>query len=115
MTTFHSLFKEDVPIPITDPQRGVVHTEDRERLIQVFDEAVKKGQNYETEYRIIRADGETRDILEIGEAVPDTDGRCREIKGTIQDITERKNVEREINSARDEAEQANQAKSAFLS
>ena len=106
---------EDMPASITDPGFGMVPAEDRERLDQVFDEAIEKGQNYEIEYRIIRPDGEIRDILEIGEAVHDSDGRCREIKGTIQDITERKNVEREINAARDEAVQANQAKSAFLS
>ena len=109
------LATEDIPASITDPEFGLVPAEDRERLDQVFDEAIKKGQNYEIEYLIKRPDGEIRDILEIGEAVHDSDGRCREIKGTIQDITERKNVEREINAARDEAEQANQAKSAFLS
>lgn len=97
------------------PYYRLVHPEDRERVKREFDSAVKKGLKYELEYRIIRTDGSTRDVHEIGIALPGVDGQCQELKGTIQDITERKNVAREIRSAKTEAEMANKAKSDFLS
>lgn len=46
--------------------------------------------------------------------IRDDDGRLVEIQCAGRDITERKNTERDLARARDEAEQANQAKSAFL-
>jgi PAS domain S-box-containing protein len=106
---------EEVPVRMAEEGFGVVHIEDRDHLDLVFNEAMEKGQNHETEFRIVKPDGEIRDILQIGEPIHDTDGKCRELKGTIQDITERKNIERELNDAKTEAESANQAKSGFLS
>ena len=70
------------------------------------------GQNIE--YRIVRADGSVRTVLEIERQLPDAlDSRAR-YDGTLQDITELRQVERELRVAKEEAEAANRAKSTFL-
>ena len=89
----------------------VIHPEDRERVMREFRRVDADGADYEIEYRIIRADGEIRHVLEIGEAVP---GPTMEQTGTLQDITERKLAEAEVQAAREAAEAANHAKSRFL-
>lgn len=106
---------DDIPARIGEKFHQVIHVEDLKRQNRVFNLAMKEGRHYEIEYRIVRPDGEVRDIQEIGEAIYDLSGNRAELKGTLQDITERKKVERAINEAKIEADLANQAKSRFLS
>ena len=76
-----------------------------------FDE---DGVDYEIEYRIIRADGEVRNVLEIGAAIFDESGVPTEQIGTLQDITELKSAEQAALISQEEAAQANRAKADFL-
>ena len=77
----------------------IVHPEDRERVDATYQGAKlsESGEAgavlFEIEYRIMRADGEVRNILERVDVSKATDGRVTEIIGTLQDITERKQVE----------------------
>lgn len=77
----------------------VVHPEDRERVDSTYQkarlsEASEAGRVlFEIEYRIMRADGEVRNILERADISKVTDDRVTEIIGTLQDVTERKRVE----------------------
>ena len=77
----------------------VVHPEDRERVDSVYQkarlsEAAKAGKVlFEIEYRIIRADGALRYILERTDISKVKNGKVSEIIGTLQDITDRKLVE----------------------
>jgi PAS domain S-box-containing protein len=77
----------------------VVHPEDRERVDSAyqkarFSEAAKAGKVlFEIEYRIIRADGALRYILERTDISKVKNGKVSEIIGTLQDITDRKLVE----------------------
>lgn len=89
----------------------IIHPEDREWVLREFKRVDAEGVDYEIEYRIIRANGDIRHVLQIGELAP---GPAREQTGTLQDITERKLAEAEVKAARDAAEQANRAKSLFL-
>ncbi|CAA0102902.1 Virulence sensor protein BvgS [Halioglobus japonicus] len=67
------------------------------------------------EYCILRRDtGEKRDVLVRYSSVHDEAGHTLNIVGALQDITERKQVQRELESARQSAELANRAKTAFL-
>ena len=62
---------------------------------------LKKGvankiENQHIETKIIRADGEERNIMAYGSATYNNDGKANTLIGVIQDITERKKMEKEL-------------------
>lgn len=77
----------------------IVHPEDRERVDSTYQQArlSEAGEAgdvlFEIDYRIMRADGEVRNILERADISQVTEGRVTEVIGTLQDVTERKRVE----------------------
>ncbi|MBN2140238.1 MAG: PAS domain-containing protein [Desulfovibrionaceae bacterium] len=91
-----------------------LHPEDRDRVIGVIEGAVEGRQGYDSEYRIIRNDGEIRVVRAQGEVEFDGQGRPKRFFGTTQDITDQVRLEKALRAAKDEAETANRAKSAFL-
>ena len=87
---------------------------DRERVAEAgrrFDEA---GEPYDIEYRVLRDDGEEFWIAEVIHAIRGEDGAMRRVIGAMQNITQRKLAERALIQAKEEAEAATLAKSAFL-
>jgi two-component system, sensor histidine kinase PdtaS len=74
----------------------LMHPEDRARVHQVRDEAVRKGQHFNVEFRMVRPDGEVRYIHSHGDVIRDEQGRARRTFGVAQDITERKWAEDEL-------------------
>jgi len=66
------------------------------------------------ESQIYRRNGEVIWITESARAVRDSAGKLLYYEGTVQDITARKNAERELQSAKAAAEAAARAKSEFL-
>jgi PAS domain S-box-containing protein len=70
--------------------KKLLHPEDRQIIIQRVDDALKGIRPYDVEYRIIRPSGEMRFVHSKGDVVKDESGRPRQMFGTIQDITERK-------------------------
>ncbi len=76
-----------------------VHPEDRERVRQSFEEAVESGK-WTFECRIIRADDVERWIRAEGEFHYDDDDEPIRAVGIVQDITERKERERELEEYR---------------
>jgi PAS domain S-box-containing protein len=91
-----STYEEDI---------ALVHPDDAERVDSDYD----LNQDYtEIDYRIRHADGELRHVREISKHILDESGTLIEAMGTLQDITE-------LKQAQFEAEQANLAKSEFLS
>ncbi|MGA0602696.1 ATP-binding protein [Caulobacter sp. KR2-114] len=69
---------------------------------------------YDVEYRVLRDGGEEFWIAEVMQAIRSDDGAPRRIIGAMQDVTARKQTEQALIQARDEAEAATRAKSAFL-
>ncbi len=92
---------------------AVVHPDDRERVGELLRQHVEEGAPYSTEYRINRADREVwaASVLKITRK---DDGSLVRLTGAIQDITARKQDERELLRAKEDAEAANRAKSTFL-
>lgn len=76
-----------------------IHPDDLERTLKIIDKAVNKPSDYKAEYRFVRPDGEVRYIVELGELIFDDDGLPTGHAGTIQDITERIETERQLQHA----------------
>ena len=62
-------------------------------------QALADGRPYDIEYRIRPRGGDVRFLREVGEFIADPDGTLRRAVGTIQDITDRKRRELELESA----------------
>ncbi len=70
-----------------------VHPEDRERTARAARKALHDGNAYECQFRIVRPDGEIREIHSKARVDRDASGRAVRVLGTCQDITERKRAE----------------------
>ncbi len=71
------------------------HPDDRDRLRDAFSRAVNDGEPYDIEVRVVDGEGEQKWVRTRGD--PEMDGNtCIRVRGTIQDITERKETERRL-------------------
>jgi diguanylate cyclase (GGDEF)-like protein/PAS domain S-box-containing protein len=70
-----------------------VHTDDRARVEALVQEAFATGAPFCFEHRLIRPDGSEREMLARGEVIVGPDGAPVTMRGTGQDITERKRTE----------------------
>lgn len=86
--------------PTYDILAGMVEPEDREAVRTAVDDALRDGRSYSIDYRIRRADGAIRVFHEEGEVVCTDDGRPLRRVGTLQDITEMKQRELELERQR---------------
>jgi two-component system cell cycle sensor histidine kinase PleC len=91
-----------------------VHPNDRERIRSVFMLAGERREAFETDFRIIHADGKVVNVRLIGRVNIDEKGRILGASGTIQDITAQHKFERELMQAKLEAEEGTRSKSLFL-
>lgn len=73
------------------------HPDDRNQLRAALETAVEAGDPYDIEVRIHSDDGTEKWVRTSGDPQFE-DGRCVRIRGTIQDITERKEREQELES-----------------
>lgn len=76
-----------------------VHPEDKQQVIKLVNNPTK--DTVELEFRIIRPDGSVRDLYELVEFVFDKDSKPCYAHGTIQDITDKKLLEREVELRRE--------------
>jgi PAS domain S-box-containing protein len=90
-----------------------IHPEDLEQCRLLFARQMR-GEAVELEYRIRTLDGQEKWIRDRAFPVRDKDGHLIRLVGVVEEITERKRYEKELISAREDAEAANQTKSRFL-
>lgn len=93
-----------------DPSRGPARYKDAEQLYPPeawvnVDAAVKKayseGSSYQLDCEMAREDGTSGWVVSRGEAVKDEAGRIVGLRGTVQDITERKQAEDALRKSED--------------
>jgi len=87
-----------------------IHPDDREDFLGGYWAAVQHGRQASAELRLVRPDGEVRWLRTVANPVS-----ANLVATTVEDITDAKNAAAAVLSAKAEAEQANLAKSEFLS
>jgi PAS domain S-box-containing protein len=95
----------------------LLHPEDKERTLTAFANHMldRTGKTpYDVEYRLLRKTGEYAYYRASGESIRDKDGNAIRVAGALMDITETKNMLRDKDRQREEAQAANRAKSTFL-
>ena len=75
---------------------ATIHPADRDRVLELEKEALAGSKEYDTIFRISRPDGHIRFIHIRGEVTRDGDSRPVGIRGSAQDITERRKAEEEV-------------------
>ncbi|HET8685481.1 MAG TPA: PAS domain S-box protein, partial [Methanosarcina sp.] len=85
-----------------------VHPEDRDYVYNSTKEAFD-GRVYATDYRVVRPDGEERIVHSEREVIFDERNKPIRMRGTVQDITERKKSEEKIRSLANIVESSNDA------
>ncbi|MDH5445503.1 MAG: PAS domain-containing protein [Gammaproteobacteria bacterium] len=94
---------------------ATLHPDDVERIKQSEKEAFANGKAHSIDHRIIHPDGSEAWVHEEAVAVLDNSGKAIKMTGTVQDITQRKQLEQQLADKIAQAESANFAKSTFLS
>ncbi|MES9968137.1 MAG: PAS domain-containing protein, partial [Sedimenticola sp.] len=88
---------------------NAVHPDDRESLQQAVDACVEQGREYEMEHRVVWPDGTVRWLLERGDVVRGDDGKPLHMLGVVQDITQRKLAQEELQRKSEELAGFNEA------
>ena len=84
-----------------------VHPEDRDIIIASMSGQLTEDP-FELEFRVIRKDGTFRDVFQVAEFKLDESGQMMRAYGTIQDITEKKEFERAIETKQQEIDKIQQ-------
>ena len=73
--------------------RSFIHPIDRERVVELIEEAIRSSGTYETDFRIQRNDGTVRWLRARGDMVREDNITPFRFVGTVQDITEQRKAE----------------------
>jgi len=95
----------------------LLHPEDKERTLNAFANHMldRTGKTpYDVEYRLLRKTGEYAYYRASGESIRGKDGVAIRVAGALMDITDTKNMLKDKDRQKEEAQAANRAKSTFL-
>ena len=79
--------------PTVETWLACMHPDDRPRIAQEFEEAMKAGLDQNMEFRIVLADGSVRWLHRQGQVERDSEGRAVRVSGVTLDVTQRKQAE----------------------
>jgi PAS domain S-box-containing protein/putative nucleotidyltransferase with HDIG domain len=74
---------------------NLIHPDDQPRVTQILNRALAGGPPYNVDYRVIRPNGEVRNVHSFAELTRDESGKPLRMFGTMIDITERIRAEAE--------------------
>lgn len=100
--------------PTLDSITKMIHRDDSERMMQVFQRAIIEQNDYDMDFRLTRPDGDIRYIRCEGRCEIDGDDDVVALYGIMQDITETTRKERDLRKAKESVERAYAAKTQFL-
>ncbi|PKQ20424.1 MAG: hypothetical protein CVT66_04580 [Actinobacteria bacterium HGW-Actinobacteria-6] len=107
--------KETFTGNLADVITEAIHPDDRAAVEESNRSVMEEGSPVPLEYRVVRRDGTERVVwAEAGEMVHDENGAVARLSGTVQDITERKAVERKMLELNEELEMRVQARTEEL-
>jgi hypothetical protein len=87
MFTLHGI-PPGTPQPDMEAYLRYLRPEERARLLEAFTAACATGRDFALETRVVRADGEERDVVLVGECRSGDDGAVTAVEGMAVDITE---------------------------
>ena len=73
-----------------------IHPEEREAMRKKIEDMRRHARAFREDYRIVRPDGTVRHVSAIGEVASDENARVTKLMGTVQDVTDRKHAEEEL-------------------
>lgn len=88
-----------LPPPAFEEQTQLYTPESWDRLKRAIEQALQTGAPYTLDLEIVRPDGSARWITDRGEVLRDGTGQITRLRGTAQDITERKHAEDELRAS----------------
>jgi PAS domain S-box-containing protein len=94
---------------------SLVHPDDRARTTQALGSLLQGGPPLELKYRVAHADGHWVILETHAQTMTDAQGRPSGAVAISRDVTDRIDLQQALVRAKEEAEQANQAKSEYLS
>jgi len=100
--------------PSVEVFKKAVHPDDL-ALVEASEKKAEKMGYHDVVHRIVQPDGTVRHVHELAQAETDANGNLLTMSGTVQDVTVQIEAEQLLITAREEAENANRAKSQFLS
>ncbi|HYN90142.1 MAG TPA: PAS domain S-box protein, partial [Ardenticatenaceae bacterium] len=74
----------------------VVHAEDRERVLALYNRTAADGMDHNLEYRAVTADGRVIWIHDVVNVIRDERDRPRELRGLMVEVTERRRAARRL-------------------
>jgi PAS domain S-box-containing protein len=100
--------------PSYEAWRQTVHPDDRGRVEAAVQEAARRGIELKAEWRVRDRQGEERWLMSRGRPVHDASGQTARYRGIVLDITERKQMEAELQRLNDQLEEEVQARTEEL-
>jgi PAS domain S-box-containing protein len=93
--------------PTREMLRECIHPDDRPSYVEMITNATSEKADWDTEYRIVLANGSLRHIHDVAHAVSDGNGELVEYIGTVMDVTERKLAEAALREAQSDLARIN--------
>ncbi|WP_114968595.1 PAS domain-containing protein [Rhodoferax ferrireducens] len=87
---------QDVPVLRPEVFFARVHPQDRQRVIDMAMQALAQRRAWQTEYRLVWADGSEHLVVQTGEFIFDASGKPKSMHGAVKDITQQRQLETQL-------------------